>query len=343
MSEKNEPRIAVVVNGNAKSVTKDVISTLDQILRGSDLFVSRHLDEATHIAETLVERGYGTVLTGGGDGTFTVMVTEVVKVARRKNAPLPRFGLLKLGTGNALSWVVGASAIGKGKGGGRADIERLLKDAGRRSIHLVEVEGYLTPFAGIGADAQILADYNATKAQLAETFLKPISAGLFGYGVAAVTRSLPGYLIKPMPHLRITNTGAEAYPIDEDGNAGEPIPTGHVLYDGKARLAGLSTIPYYGFGFRMFPFVDVNTNRMQLRVSSIGSVEFLRHARGIWNGTYRNPETIFDFLVEKVSIECDPPSDFQIGGDAHGHRARVEAKLTQEVIHLVDHYAWARR
>src|SRR3954466_15461927 len=89
-------RIAVVVNGNAKSVTAEVIETLDQILDSGDLFVSRRVEESEGIARTLVERGYGTILTGGGDGTFTVVVTAVVKEARRRNAPLPRFGLLRL-------------------------------------------------------------------------------------------------------------------------------------------------------------------------------------------------------------------------------------------------------
>ncbi|MEY2930867.1 MAG: hypothetical protein RL033_1616, partial [Pseudomonadota bacterium] len=70
-------RIAVVVNGNAKNVTAEVISTLDQILLGGDLFVSRSLREADEIAQVLVARRYGTVLTGGGDGTFSVMVTKV--------------------------------------------------------------------------------------------------------------------------------------------------------------------------------------------------------------------------------------------------------------------------
>src|SRR6187551_1716426 len=121
-----DPRIAVVVNGNAKSVTEEVISTLHQILLGGDLFVSRSLDDARHIAHTIVSRGYGTVLTGGGDGTFTVMVTEVVRAARARGAPTPRFGLLKLGTGNALAWVVGAREV---KGGEvDADIRRLCEE-----------------------------------------------------------------------------------------------------------------------------------------------------------------------------------------------------------------------
>src|SRR5262245_15022982 len=101
-------RIAVVVNGNAKSVTSEVIETLDQILDSGDLFVSRRVEESEAIARTLVDRGYGTILTGGGDGTFTVVVTAVVKEAARRGEPLPRFGLLRLGTGNLLAGGPGA-------------------------------------------------------------------------------------------------------------------------------------------------------------------------------------------------------------------------------------------
>src|SRR6187399_3377194 len=142
-----DPRIAVVVNGNAKSVTQEVISTLHQILLGGDLFVSRSLDDARHIARTIVSRGYGTVLTGGGDGTFTVMVTEVVREGRKQNRAHPRFGLLKLGTGNALAWVVGARDLNGTEV--QADIRRLCEEAGSRTMRLIEVEGIITPFCGL--------------------------------------------------------------------------------------------------------------------------------------------------------------------------------------------------
>src|ERR1700760_4453461 len=100
-------RIAVVVNGNAKSVTSEIIEQLDQILDAGDLFVSRRVEESEAIARTLVDRGYGTIMTGGGDGTFTTVVSAVVKEARQRGAALPRFGLLRLGTGNSLAWVLG--------------------------------------------------------------------------------------------------------------------------------------------------------------------------------------------------------------------------------------------
>lgn len=331
-------RVAVVVNGNAKSVTDDVISTLDQILKGGDLFVSRRIEEAPEIAQTLVDRGYDTVLTGGGDGTFTVMVTEVVRAARRLGKPTPRFGLLKLGTGNALAWVVGASPVaGESLS---ADIERLENDPGCREIRLVDVEGFLTPFAGVGADAQVLADYNATKDWLRRTPLKPVAAGLFGYAVAAVTRSLPSYLLNEMSVIRVVNSGADAYRIGLDGAVDpEPIPAGTVLYEGKARLCALSTIPFYGFGLRMFPFAEARHDRMHLRISTIGSLSFVTNLVPIWQGTYSHPGELKDFLVERVSIDCTPETDFQIGGDPRGKRRHVEAAITPEPVRLVDYYA----
>lgn len=331
-------RIAVVVNGNAKSVTADVISTLDQILLGGDLFVSRRLEDASEIARTLVNRGYGTVLTGGGDGTFTVMVTEVVREAKAQTKPVPRFGLLKLGTGNALAWVAGASRA-KGRGLS-ADIQRLREDAGSRALRLVEVEGFLAPFAGFGVDAVVLRDYADVKSMLGRTPLKRYAPGALSYTLASVTRSLPSFLVRPVPHCRVRNEGAEAYRISEKGGLiGQAIPRGETIYEGPARIVGLATIPFYGFGFRMFPFADERPDRMQLRVSTISSLGFVRNFPAIWRGEYHDPNIVFDYLVDAVSIEMDPPESFQIGGDPQGERARVRAQVSREPIRLVDFYA----
>jgi len=334
-------RVAVVVNGNARSVTSDVISTLDQILAGGDLFVSRHIDEAKDIAHALVEGGYGTVLTGGGDGTFTVMVTEVVKAARDRGAPTPRFGLLKLGTGNALAWVVGASP---GIAGVRADIEQLRADPGAsREIRLVSVEGYLAPFAGIGADAEVLRDYNETKRAFEKTPLRKLAAGLLGYAVAATTRSLPGFLTKRMPNVRITVEAGEAFEVDASGQLKRlSLKPGEALFEGPTRIAAVSTIPYVGFGFRLFPYTYLRPDLMQLRVSTMGPLEFLQHLTDIWGGNYRNPASTRDFLVQSIRIEADPATALQIGGDPHGSRSSLLASVSQEPVRLVDFYARAR-
>jgi diacylglycerol kinase family enzyme len=330
-------RIAVVVNGRAKNVTSEVISTLDRILRGGDLFVSRSLDDAREIARTLVMGSYGTVLTGGGDGTFTVMVTEVVREARRAGRPIPRFGLLKLGTGNSLAWVVGARGIHGELG---ADIEKLSLHAGSRSIRLVEVDGIISPFCGLGADARVLSDYGWMKDKLSRTPLKRIAAGPLSYGLAAATRSLPRELFGGATHCRIVNSGEEAFQIGPKGSLlRRPIARGEVIYDGPMRFAAISTIPYYGYGFRMFPYAEERPDRMHLRLTTMSPFEFLIHLRDIWRGSYEGSKTVFDFLVDAVTIELAPEVAFQIGGDAQGVRSRVEVKLSPTPIELVDMYA----
>ncbi len=331
-------RVAVVVNGRAKNVTADVISTLDRILEGSDLFVSRNLDDAREIAKTLVVRGYDTVLTGGGDGTFTVMVTEVVREVRKRGGAVPRFGLLKLGTGNALAWVVGARDV-EGRELG-ADIRRLCEEAGSRAVRFVETEGIISPFCGFGADAHVLSDYSSVKARLGRTMLKGIAGGIPGYAIAAATKTLPSLVFSKMTHCRVINLGGEAERMGMRGSvAGRPVATGEVIYDGPMRLCALSAIPYYGYGFRMFPYAEERPDRMQLRISTIAPPEFIRHLREIWRGDYDNPKVLFDYLVEKVNIEFEPPAPFQIGGDPRGMRKQVTVELSPTPIELVDFYA----
>ncbi|MFT3768835.1 MAG: diacylglycerol kinase family protein [Minicystis sp.] len=333
-------RIAVVVNGNAKSVTAEVIETLDQILDSGDLFVSRHVEESEAIARTLVDRGYGTILTGGGDGTFTVVVSAVVNEARRRNAPLPRFGLLRLGTGNSLAWVLGASKSGgSGSRGLEADLAKLRADAGSRDLRLVEAEGMLSPFCGFGIDAVMLRDYNKVKSVLARGPLKRLAPGPVAYAVAATTRTIPSYVFRATPHCRVINEGGDAFRIGEHGQLlGSPIAKGSILYEGPAKVASVGTIPYYGFGFRFFPYAEDRGDRMQLRLSNISPFAFVANFGSIWRGEYESLTTVFDYFVDDVTIEMDPPTSFQIGGDVVGERSRVRVRLAPP-IRIVDFYA----
>lgn len=332
------PRIAVVVNGNAKNVTAEVISTLDQILLGGDLFVSRSLEEADEIAKVVVSRGYGTVLTGGGDGTFSVMVTKVYGEALRQGTDLPRFGFLKLGTGNALAHVVGAS--GSGRGDLAADIRRLREDAGSREVGLVEADGVLAPFCGFGVDAQVLEDYERIKRMLGGTPLERLGTGPVGYTVSSLTRSLPRALVRRPARCRVINRGAECFRVGPMGiTPGTALEEGKVLFEGPARLVGLATIPYYGYGFRAFPFAEERPDRMHLRISNVSAPAFVANFRSIWRGEYDNDRKISDFLVQCVDIEMDPPTPFQIGGDFRCETGHMRVTLAPRRIRLVDFYA----
>lgn len=330
-------RIAVVVNGRAKSVNAEVISTLDQILQGGDLFVSRSLEEADEIAEVVVARGYGTVLTGGGDGTFSVMVTKVCRAAIRLNADLPRFGFLRLGTGNALAHVVGASK--GGPGGVAADIQRLREDAGSREISLIEVQGVLTPFCGFGADALVLKDYEHLKSQVKGTPLRRLGTGRLGYVVSSLTRSIPRSMLQRPAKCRVINRGRPCYRVGPSGQQQCSVAEGEVLFEGDVRLVGAATIPYFGYGFRAFPHAEERPDRMHLRLWNVSTLPFLNNFRDIWRGSYQNPRRMADFLVEKVEIQMDPATPYQIGGDYEGEATSLNIGLAPRRIRLVDFYA----
>src|SRR5690606_21495125 len=201
----------------------------------------------------------------------------------------PRFGLLKMGTGNALVWVAGASPLGDEEPLPGSDL--IQSNVPRMKLRLVDVEGVHTPFAGIGADARILSDYNATRTQLEGTPLSALGRGLAGYSLAARSRSLPKLLFKRMPRIRVVNEGDDAWPVDPTGEHREhAVRKGETIYEGRARMAAFSTIPFYGFGMKLFPFAQPGSRRMHLRISRIGPPQFLGNVRGIWNGTYHDPK-----------------------------------------------------
>jgi diacylglycerol kinase family enzyme len=186
----------------------------------------------------------------------------------------------------------------------------------------------------------VLADYDWMKDKLSRTPLKRVAAGPLGYGLAAATRSLPRELFRGATRCRIVNAGDEAYQVGAKGSlVRRPIARGEVLYDGPMRFAAMSTIPYYGYGFRMFPYADERPDRMHLRLTTMSPLEFLFHMRDIWRGSYETSKSVFDFLVERVSIDVEPEVAFQIGGDSQGNRSHVEVHLSPTPIELVDMYA----
>ncbi len=329
-------RVAVVVNGNAKQVTDDLVEILDQIVKSGDLFVSRSLEEGHEIAKTIAARGYPTVLTGGGDGTFVQMVTWIALECRAKGYEEPRFGLLRLGTGNALAWVLGAQNK-KGRGV-VADLARLRREGGERDLRLLSIEGTLTPFAGLGVDALAIEHFTDTKAKFQKIpVLRKFGVGGLAHAVSIMGRTMPEVLVRPRQRVTIINRGGDAVLLDDEGRTRETFKDGDVMFEGTSRSVSASTIPYWGFGARIFPFADDREDRFSLRVIDIGSVDVALNIRKIWRGSYRDPR-VSDFLTEKVLIRFDEPVPLQVGGDFAGKRREVEMSLA-DPIRVVDYYA----
>src|SRR5262249_3707685 len=335
-----EPKVAVLLNANARQVSNRTLRALTHVVSPEDLFVSRSEIDARRIAQTVVERRYDTVFCGGGDGTFVAFATEIIRQHKKTPAPwarLPRFGVLKLGTGNGLASFVQASPQR-----GHRFLEDVLRvrsgEARPRPLDLLLVDGKRTPFAGLGADARLLNDYAWVKSNLGLGPAKHLIHGGLGYFSAVALKTLPYFLTHPTSvECEVTNgSRSPAYRLGPSGSPiGEPIAPGATLVAGKVMMAAAGTIPFYGFDFKIFPFAAKRPGMMHLRLAAAPPAALLANRPKLWKGRWF-PEGIQDFHAREVRIRFEEPMPFQIGGDAEGLRDEVLFELAPEAVEVMD-------
>jgi len=327
--------IAVLLNANAKQVNLRLHTALSSLVPAANLFLSRDAAEADEIADTVVSRGYETVFTGGGDGTFVSWVNHLLDRAERRRAAVPKFGVLALGTGNAVAEMVGA-------GRPVEDLRRYLRGEvpPARRIDLVTCNGRRTPFAGAGIDAAVLEDYNWVRRSLGGR----AAAGIKGYGLAIALRSAPRQAFGRPVYTEVVNTGRRAWRLDAAGErAGRPVEAGELLYAGSCMLVAASTVPYYGFGMRAFPFAGRRPGVLQLRIATrIPLASLFFRVPQIFSGEFSHPG-LLDFEAEGVSVSFDREVPFQVGGDSGGRRREMSLGIAPRGVELLDYAARARR
>jgi diacylglycerol kinase family enzyme len=317
-------KVAVVLNGNAKAVTDRVIHDLRQVVQDESLFISTSVDQAKFIARHVVNKGYDVVLCGGGDGTFTQCLTDIIALKPRH---IPAMGVLRLGTGNALANTLGASS--PNLKGLITDLRRAREAEAWIDLPMLRLEGKVAPFAGVGLDSLILSDYNAHKELLKRTPLAALGQGSAGYALSIATRSLWRFVREPKPEVVIRNEGVTAWRMDLQGHpVGPPVPRGGILYSGPVAIAAASSIPFYGLGLRLFPQADRRTDRFQLRVGDIDPFTVLTQLPALFRGELDDPR-IHDYFCTAISIHASSPTPFQVGGDEVGRRTSVQIGLTQ--------------
>jgi diacylglycerol kinase family enzyme len=323
---------------------------MERVIGSDHVFYSRSLDEAEAFTREIVQRGYGTILSGGGDGTLCRTVNLVQRYIDESNAwrreraqrygerqsliGTPRFGFLRLGTGNGITDVIGAKDPLR-------DLKTVVDYAPGRThdLPLIESGGERFFFGGLGYDSMLLDDYNALKEATASSWLRPFTHSLGGYFAALATRTVPRLLFKGMSLEGQVVTRGKAFYVDpRRGDAAVEIEPGSTLFEGKARIIAAGTSPFFGYGFRMFPFSNIMPGMMQLRIATMGTLTTLAAVPSVWKGSYRNPDHVFDFLVEDVDVELDGPFPFQHSGDAQGSLSRLEMRVADEPLRLVDFY-----
>jgi diacylglycerol kinase family enzyme len=339
-----EPRVAVLLNANARKVTAKVIRSLSHVVPDEDIFLSRSEIDCRRVVQTVLERRYGTVFLGGGDGTFLGFVNELYRQLEHRNhrvvpaQAMPKIGILKLGTGNSLASVVRASPL---KG------DRILDDVlraranevpGYRRLDLLMVEGKRTPFAGLGLDARVLNDYLQLKRRFGDGPLKQFLTGHGGYFSSVLFKTIPFALTQSFwfECEVINGNKGPAYRLGPDGEpVGEPIGPGETMHSGRLMMASAGTIPYYGYEFRMFPFAGRRPGMMQLRLASMSTPTILANLPRLWKGRWTHP-TLQDFHATEVRVRFAKPMPLQLGGDAEGYRDQVTLGMSSDPVELVD-------
>ena len=343
-------RVAVLLNRNARRVSDRLARQMERIVGRENLYFSRSLEEAEAYCREIVQRGYGTVVCGGGDGTLVRAFNLVQRYVDESNGwrleryrrfgevqsrlCTPRFAFLNLGTGNGLRNVVGANSPLR-------DLRTIAEDvpSNTRCVPMISGQGERFTFGGMGYDSLLLNDYNWLRQRVHSRIARPVVQTVAGYFAALLTRTLPRALKeRDMLRARLVSKSDSYYVDPRRGDAAVLMPAGSVLHDGPVTMVGMGTTPFFGYGFKIFPFASMMPGMMHLRVTNNGPLATLANLPAAWRGTYRSRDTIFDFLVKDVSIELDRSFPFQHSGDDQGPVSNLQLAIADETLTLVDLY-----
>jgi diacylglycerol kinase family enzyme len=318
-------RAVAIVNGNARRLGGRLRGKLERALPGAVRFTGS-LDEARGAIRAEVKRGADLVVLGGGDGTVVMGLTLLAEACRGAGRPEPAIAILRLGSGNAIADTLGASDDVVG------DLERLSRGAGtRRRVPMLSVLGVRAPFVGMGVDALLLEDHEAIGRIVDRVpVARRVLGGVSRYALSVALRSMPRFAAGDRPRARVTNRGAPAVEMRRTGPTGREEPAGEVLWEGACTLVAGATIPFFGFGLKMFTFAEERDGRFHLRCGDSGLLEILRSTPAAFRGEYFS-ESVSDFLCDRVDIELDRETAVEAGGELLGRHRHVELALAPPI------------
>jgi diacylglycerol kinase family enzyme len=318
-------RAVAIVNGNARRVRGSLRAQLERVLPGGVRFTTS-LEEARAVIRQDVHRGLDLLVLAGGDGTVVMGLTLLAEACRGAARPEPAIGILRLGSGNALADTVGAGDDAAG------DLARLVRGDGTwRTIPMLEVLGLRAPFVGLGVDAQLLEDHRAVGEAIDRVpGAKRFVGGAARYALSVALRSVPRFARAVRPTVVVTNLGAPAIEMARTGPTGRQLAAGAVVWRGACTLIAGATIPFFGFGLKMFAFTDARRDRFHLRCGDAGLLEIVRNTPAAFRGAYFS-DRVRDYLCERVAIELDIEAPIEAGGELLGRHRHVELGLAAPV------------
>jgi diacylglycerol kinase family enzyme len=317
-------RAVAIVNAGVRRVRGRARAKLERALPNAVRF-TRSLDHAREVIRAEVARGLDLIVLGGGDGTVVMGLTLIAEACRGYGRPEPAIGILRLGSGNAIADTVGASDDFAG------DLARLARGEGTwRSIPMLDVLGVRAPFVGMGIDAQLLEDQAAVGRIVDRVPGARLVGGTTRYALSIALRSIPRFATGARPNATVTNRGAAALEMTRLGPTGRTIPANTVMWTGACTLVAGSTIPFFGFGLKMFAFAGAHPGTFHLRCGDVGLLEIVRNTPAAFRGEYFS-DNVRDFLCDRVEIELDRDAAIEAGGELLGRRRKVELAIAKPV------------
>lgn len=318
-------KAVAIVNGNARRLRGKLRAQLERALPGGVRFTGS-LDEARTTIRAEVRRGVDLIILGGGDGTVVMGLTLIGEACRGSSKPEPAIAILRMGSGNAIADTAGASDDVV------EDLSRLARGAGvRRTLPLLDVLGVRAPFVGMGVDALLLEDHAAIDRLVDRV---PVARRLLGgasrYALSVALRSVPRFAAGARPHAIVTNLGSPAIEMARLGATGREEPAGQMLWKGACTLVAGATIPFFGFGLKMFAFAGSRTDKFHLRCGDAGLFEIMRSTPAAFRGEYFS-DHVTDFLCDRVGIELDQETAVEAGGELLGRRNHVELGIGKPI------------
>ena len=337
-SSLHNEKMAVLVNEQARRVGRRVKNSLSKLVPRANLYISKTKEEAYGYFKEVLDKKVKVLFSGGGDGTLAETLTMFKRYLEEKGEQFRHYvqsvhlGILGLGTGNGWACAVGSSR-------GMKVIKRLLREKNYsiRKFHVIEAEGKWFHFSGLGWDAKILNDYLRFKEAIKIPWLRKRLEGFKGYMLTLFFRTIPSVLLRRRKvEVTIRNIGERAYRIDPKTGEESPVyPQGSILYQGWVNVVGVSSVPYYGYKLKAFPFAQAKEGLMNLRLSKAGVFKLITHVGSVWRGTFRSPDLI-DYLVERVELCFSEPMPLQIGGDPQGYVQKIQYTVAPYQASVID-------
>lgn len=333
--------VAVLVNLRSRRGSRSVADRARAEIPFARVLATRSLEETETFIRELQSASPDLLLSAGGDGTAVGLINALRPKSgglplASETTPLPKIGLLPLGTGNgwanatrAPKWREGLARVGA--------LARHRSPISTRRFDLVEVCGQIAPFAGTGWDAELIDDFHAQKTGFG---LLPPNArkGVAGYLHGLFTRTVPRNILeRERLQVELHNTGEDAFTIDDHGRP-VPLPggeNGSLLYRGPVGVCGAATSAEWGFGFKSYPFAGSMPRRMCVRVYSAGPVEAVLRTRDLWRGAHPLAK-MNTWMLTSCKMVFSRPVPFQIGGDRQGHVQEVDYRIAPETVDVLD-------